>query len=688
MLKVLFCLLLVTSLKLSHAHAHPNRHLLNVSQDNIVATATNIMTTNILKGNVDHTENYVFSPIGYTSILAILSEGAKGDTFRDISLMLKQSEERTQVRSAYRRFLQSLQGDNPAIAPQFKTWFYIYKNNSVAEEFKNSIRDNYFVEVKDIDRQNFYDAETDVIDKSDLTEPQPQQDEKVSDSIISSNKDSGNSKDIPDFETLKKTQPVPQDETRLIDDQVDSSKFDEVIEDRQYVEIPVTTEEIFKGEGTAKKVVEKQKENSEAEKSENLEIMSAEARYTRQREFGSSGKGEVASALSGNSIVGKKDNSRQPDKETESKMLLFNGLYYKGNWATPFQQLRSDADNVFYISDAEKIQVKMMRAQGNYKVADCKSLKAKAIDLPYDNERYSFTILLPNKRDGLKGMIENLSANTIPDIISEFEEESIDISIPKFSIDTTAGVEKNLVKNGLASIFTSKADLSGITTEQNLHIDELQQHVAIRVDEGSSSENFLTATNALRSNAQPEQSIVVDRPFLFFVRDVADDVIFMAGKNERYSFTILLPNKRDGLKGMIENLSANTIPDIISEFEEESIDISIPKFSIDTTAGVEKNLVKNGLASIFTSKADLSGITTEQNLHIDELQQHVAIRVDEGSSSENFLTATNALRSNAQPEQSIVVDRPFLFFVRDVADDVIFMAGKVTSLPTADEPVI
>lgn len=151
---------------------------------------------------------------------------------------------------------------------------------------------------------------------------------------------------------------------------------------------------------------------------------------------------------------------------------------------------------------------------------------------------------------------------------------------------------------------------------------------------------------------------------------------------------VLLPDTRDGLKAVLDDLSPNTIPDIISQLQEESIDISIPKFSVDTTGGVEKNVAKNGLASIFTSKADLSGITTEQKLHIEELQQHVALRVDEGSSSENFLTATNALRSNAQPEQSIIVDRPFLFFVRDVADGIIIMAGKITSPPTNDEPII
>lgn len=42
-------------------------------------------------------------------------------------------------------------------------------------------------------------------------------------------------------------------------------------------------------------------------------------------------------------------------------------------------------------------------------------------------------------------------------------------------------------------MFTSKADLTGITKDaKNYQIEELVQHVAIRVDEGSSSENALS----------------------------------------------------------------------------------------------------------------------------------------------------------------------------------------------------
>lgn len=144
---------------------------------------------------------------------------------------------------------------------------------------------------------------------------------------------------------------------------------------------------------------------------------------------------------------------------------------------------------------------------------------------------------------------------------------------------------------------------------------------------------------------------------------------------------VIVPKKSEGLKQLIADLTASTLSDIASQLSYELIDISLPKFEIETTSGAEKVLAKEGLASLFTSKADLSGITRKQKLRVGELQQHVSFRVDEGSSSENFFTATNSLRSNAPIERTVVIDRPFLFFVRDRVDDAVIVAGKVVSLP-------
>lgn len=143
---------------------------------------------------------------------------------------------------------------------------------------------------------------------------------------------------------------------------------------------------------------------------------------------------------------------------------------------------------------------------------------------------------------------------------------------------------------------------------------------------------------------------------------------------------VIVPNARDGLKKLISEFSSNTLNEFTNASQEELIDVSLPKFDVETTSGAEKILAKEGLASLFTSKANFSGITQSQKLRVGELQQHVTLRVDEASSAENFLTATNTLRSNAPVERSMVIDRPFLFFVRDHIDDVIIIAGKITSL--------
>lgn len=52
--------------------------------------------------------------------------------------------------------------------------------------------------------------------------------------------------------------------------------------------------------------------------------------------------GEGASIISGNSLVGEKENLTEDDEDKfEPKMLLFNGLYYHGSWGTPFQVMIS-----------------------------------------------------------------------------------------------------------------------------------------------------------------------------------------------------------------------------------------------------------------------------------------------------------------------------------------------------------
>lgn len=224
----------------------PPRDSRDIQNKEIVGQATNIVTSKLLKGGIESNKNYVFSPIGYASILAILGEGASEDTSNDINTLLKHPDNRGLVRGAYRTVLSHLQGLDPQIAPQFRSWFYIYKNNSVEESYKQILATDYYVTVKNVEPYNpiepqlEQEATTHEIVKANDDQPST----KSIDVSIKPDDTPTNSKDIVEFDSFKNESPL-LDETR-IDLQNDASKFDEVVEDRQYVEVPVIKDEMKK----------------------------------------------------------------------------------------------------------------------------------------------------------------------------------------------------------------------------------------------------------------------------------------------------------------------------------------------------------------------------------------------------------------------------------------------------------
>jgi Serpin (serine protease inhibitor) len=224
----------------------------------------------VFKGIANLKTNYVFSPFGFSSILSILSEGARGQTLKEINEVMRFSDNIDRVRKSFSDALANLQNKDPHMAPQFKTWLYVYKNNTIDDYFKNTVRDFYFVDVKDIER-NFYDFDdpksSDFIPEVEETEQPDQKDEKPV-------TQSTNSKDILEFESLKKSEPFDKDgsiegfdDLKIddIDDIKEASKFDKVVDqEKQYVEVPTIKKEIAK-EKLQQKLEAENEVQSEAE---------------------------------------------------------------------------------------------------------------------------------------------------------------------------------------------------------------------------------------------------------------------------------------------------------------------------------------------------------------------------------------------------------------------------------------
>lgn len=228
----------------------------------------------------------MFSPFGFSSILSFLSEGAEGDTLNELNSFLKHDDELDSVRKHYHEALQELQGNDPLKAPQFKTWFYYYMNNTIDDNFASVMRDKYFVEVKEIAR-TYYDwnepeTSIDLSEDKEIDNVNVKSEERNNvaleednDEIIEQNldetktspgrtadtaiggkpttptPDANNSKDIIGFDELKSE---PFDEDHRSNEPFDKSqdpipekecsKFDQVVDDQQYVEVPEIKKEI------------------------------------------------------------------------------------------------------------------------------------------------------------------------------------------------------------------------------------------------------------------------------------------------------------------------------------------------------------------------------------------------------------------------------------------------------------
>lgn len=262
----------------------PPRDSRVIENKEIVGQATNIITSKILKGNIENNnKNYVFSPIGYASILAILGEGAHYETNNDIATVLKHPNNRELVRGAYRSVLSHLQGLDPQVAPQFRSWFYIYKNNTIEDSYRQILVDDFHVTVRNVEPYNPPEEQqqtaevttnsisvgtTETNDDEAKQEAQQTSTKSVVDVQVKTNDKPINSKDIVAFDSFK-MEAEPVDETR-IDTQNDASKFDEVIEDRQYVEVPLIKDE------TEKAAKNEVKGNMDTEKmdAENVKVTS------------------------------------------------------------------------------------------------------------------------------------------------------------------------------------------------------------------------------------------------------------------------------------------------------------------------------------------------------------------------------------------------------------------------------
>jgi serpin B len=208
-----------------------------------------------------------------------------------------------------------------------------------------------------------------------------------------------------------------------------------------------------------------------------------------------------------------------------TRLVLVNALYFYGSWLTPFPH-SGTYDSAFKALTGTSVQVPTMHSLLvlSYRAAD----KFEVAELPYEGNQLRMTIVLPAEGQ-FEAVRSQVSAAWLDQAVTGLQPTMLQVSLPKFKMTVGSfSLTKGLMAAGINRLFNDDADLTGIATGIQLSVSDVLQKAFIAVDEDGTEAAAATAVAVGTTSVQadPPKPFVVDRPFLFYIRDANGAVLF------------------------------------------------------------------------------------------------------------------------------------------------------------------
>jgi len=200
------------------------------------------------------------------------------------------------------------------------------------------------------------------------------------------------------------------------------------------------------------------------------------------------------------------------------KMMLTSALYFKGDWATPFDRERTEKDE-FVSASGKSASVPFLQTTGAFKVSS--STEARVLELPYVGGELVMLIILPSSKHGLESTVKALRYEALDRWMGSFSPEILSVSLPAFNYEATYDLTQTLQSNGIEAPFSKEeADFSGMNGKKDLYLGRAFHKSYVSVSaagtEGGAGSS-IRMKEAAREPASATATFKVNRPFIFAV---------------------------------------------------------------------------------------------------------------------------------------------------------------------------
>lgn len=209
----------------------------------------------------------------------------------------------------------------------------------------------------------------------------------------------------------------------------------------------------------------------------------------------------------------------------DSRLTLVNAVYLRAPWQLPFAESNTQ-DRPFTLDTGETVDHPRMRRTGTFPFAAGDGWVS--VELPFGDGSLSMVVLLPEP-----GFLEYYQQTFLVSEATDYSTPTyVAVELPRFDAGSVIGLGSALQSLGVVTPFTTGADFSPMSTEEDLFLSAVVHAANITVDERGAEAAAATAAVMEATSAPVDDPIevVVDRPFLFAIRDVPTGTLLFLGR--------------------------------------------------------------------------------------------------------------------------------------------------------------
>ncbi|HOV92290.1 MAG TPA: serpin family protein [Candidatus Kapabacteria bacterium] len=213
-----------------------------------------------------------------------------------------------------------------------------------------------------------------------------------------------------------------------------------------------------------------------------------------------------------------------------SMMFLINAIYFKGAWHSKFEP-KDTYKGKFTKLNGEKQDCDMMKQESQFEYYSNDYFQI--VDMPYSFGDWSMTIFLPQLDKSFNECVAAFTKDNYEQWIANLDTEKIAIEMPKFKIEYKTSLNNTLKKLGMGIAFIpGEADFTNMSElyGERLYIDSVKHKTFIQVDEEGTEAAAVTSVEIGLKSMPKLKNVMINRPFLFVLRDTHSGTILFIGK--------------------------------------------------------------------------------------------------------------------------------------------------------------